>query len=251
MGNFPLVALQGKPPDIRDFGQQQLLDAETKRIQGQNALQPGQLQGQQNDLQEQRLRIQQMQTILQGNQAVVSAQHDPEWNAGDPDQVVRIFKKYNVPLPLQGQAMKVITDMQTGMMGASKESLAMSQQAHSYMDDQIESIKSAPPDGQQKAYQQALSNVRAYVSRFPDGPGKADAFQEIASAPPLYDQQWIDNKHAQLKTQSSLIEESLKRAQAAEAEGKGAQAQAESNLLLAKTPGAQAESTMQQQEAAM
>jgi hypothetical protein len=251
MGNIPLVALEGRSPQIRDFGQQQLLDAETKRIQGQNALQPGQLQGQQNELKEQQLRLQQMEAVLQGNQAIVSAQHDPEWNASDPDQVVKVFKKYNVPLPLQGQAMKVITDMQTGMMGASKESLAMAKQAHDYLDDQIEAAKAAPPDGQQKAYRQALDNVRSYYSQFPNGPAKANGLQEIATAPPLYDSQWIDQKHAQLKTQASLLEESLKQAQAKEAEGKGYQAQQEGNLFAAKTPGAAAESTIQTQQAAM
>src|SRR6266496_828012 len=117
MAGIPLVALYGRSPAIRDFGEQQRLDLENQNLRGQNALQPGQLQGQQNELKEQQLRLQQMQTILQGNQAVVSAQHDPDWNASDPDQVKKMFQKYNVPLPLQGQAMKVITEMQTQMMG--------------------------------------------------------------------------------------------------------------------------------------
>src|SRR5438876_183787 len=170
MSTPPLVALYGRSPAIRDFGEQQRLNLENQNLRGQNALQPGQLEGQQNELQQQRLQLKQMEAVLQGNQAVVSAQHDPEWNASDPDQVVRMFRKYNVPLPLQGQAMKVITDMQTGMMGASKESLAMAKQAHDYLDDQIEAAKSAPPDSQQKAYRQALDNARSYYSQFPDGP---------------------------------------------------------------------------------
>jgi hypothetical protein len=251
MSSIPLVALQGRPPQILDYAQQQAQAQQIQAMKNQNALAPGQLEAQKNELRQQQLQLQQMETVLQGNQAIVSAQHDPEWNAGDPDQVVRLFKKYNVPLPLQGQAMKVITDMQTSMMGASKESLAMAQQAHQYLDDQIEAAKSAPADSQQKAYRQALDNVRSYYSQFPDGPAKASGLQELASAPPLYDSQWIDQKHAQLKTQASLLEDSLKRAQAREAEGKGLQATAESNLLLAKTPGAQAESTIQQQNAAL
>jgi hypothetical protein len=251
MGSPPLVALYGRGPQIRDFGEQQRLNLENENLRGQNALQPGQLQGQQNELKQQQLQLQQMQAVLQGNQAVVSAQHDPEWNASDPDQVKKMFQKYNVPLPLQGQAMKVITDMQTQMMGASKESLAMAKQAHDYLDDQIEAAKSAPGDSQEKAYRQALANVRSYYAQFPDGPAKASGLQELDSAPPLYSSQWIDQKHAQLKTQASLLEESLKQAQTREAAGKGAQAEAESNLLLAKTPGAAAESTIQQQQAAM
>jgi hypothetical protein len=154
--------------------------------------------------------------------------------------MVKIFKKYSVPLPLQGQAVKVITDMQTGMMGASKEALAMSKQAHDYLDDQIESVKSAPPDSQQKAYQAALANVRTYYSQFPNGPAKAGGLQELASAPPLYDQQWIDQK--QLAQNSGVIARRFFEASAGGVRRKArAPGQAESNLFLAKTQGAQAE----------
>ena len=256
--NIPLVPLLGRSPDIENPQTLQMNAERIRALQGQNALQPGQQELQQQQIEsnrqtmaQQQLQLKQMETVLQGNQAIVSAQHDPEWNPSDPDNVVKIFKRYNVPLPLQGQAMKVITDMKTQMMGASKEGLAMAQQAHSYMDDQIEAAKSAPPDSQQKAYQEALDNVRSYYSQFPDGPAKQMGLDEIASAPPLYNPQWIDQKHAHLKTQASLIEDSLKRAQTTEAEGKGFQAQQEGNLFAARTPGAQAESTIQQQQAEM
>jgi hypothetical protein len=258
MGSNIPIALLGRPPEITDPQTIQMNAERIRALSGQNALQPGQqvmqqqqIQQNQNELKQQQLQLQQAATVLQGNQAIVSAQHDPTWNPSDPDNVVKLFKQYNVPLPLQGQAMKVITDMKTQMMGASKEALSMAQQAHSYMDDQIEAAKSAPPDSQQKAYQQSLDNVRSYYAQFPDGQAKTMAMQEIASAPPLYDRQWIDQQHAHLKTQASLIEDSLKQAQTAEAQGKGFQAQQEGNLFGAKIPGAQAESTIQQQQAGM
>jgi hypothetical protein len=251
MGNIPLVALAGRPPQIRDFGELQRLNLENENLRGQNALQPGQLEGQQNELKQQQMQLEQLHSMLEGNKALVRAQHDPEWNAADPDQVVRVFKRYDVPLPLQMQVAKGLFELQGQMQNASKESLAMSDAAHSFFDEQIQGAKSAPPDMREKAYQEALGNVRNYISRFPDGAAKNAGFQELASAPPLYDEGWIDRKHGVLKTQKTLLEEALKRAQASEAEGKGLQATAESNLILGKIPGVQAESAQKQQEAVM
>jgi hypothetical protein len=80
---------------------------------------------------------------------------------------------------------------------------------------------------------------------------RTTALQELSSVPLLYDQKWIDTHHALLRTQSSLVEEALKNAQAAEAQGKGAEALQHSNLFAAEIPGKQAQSTIQGQEATM
>ena len=247
----PLVALFGQQPQIRDFATQRRLALENQNLQGQNALQPGQLQSQQGDLQMQKLQLEQLHQLLEGNKTLVRAQHDPEWDASDPDKFVPIFKRYDVPLNLQMQVAKGLLDLRGQLQNASKESLEMSDAAHSFFDDQIQGAKAAPENMRQKAYQEALANSRNYILRLPDPAAKNAGLQELATAPPLYDENSINSKHGLLKTQKTLLEEALKRSQALEAQGKGQQAVAESNLLAAKTPGAAAESTIQQQNAAM
>ena len=251
MGNIPLVALGGKPPDIESYDQLQA-----------NAL--GRRLGQ-ADLQGKNLQNQEMKTILQGNQAVVAAQHDPNWNVADPDQTVKILKQYNVPLNLQGQVMKTIEGMKTSLANGSKEELAEFADAHSYFDDQFQAVTNAPEDSKQKTYQQALANARRHVALYPNGQVKQRAMQEVDSAPPIYDPNWIKSQHAQLRTTQFLTEDALKQAQTREAQGKGSQAEQEGNLFAAripgavaegqltqaKIPGAEAESDIQQQQAAM
>jgi hypothetical protein len=232
MGSPPLVALEGKPPNIESYDQMQA-----------NAL--GRRLGQ-ADLQGKNLQNQQLATILRGNQSIVAAQHDPNWDPSDPDQVVKLFKQYNVPLDLQASGMKFITDMKQSMQNQTKESLAASADAHAQFDDQLQAVRDAPADSQQKAYQQAISNARDFVSRYPNGPAKAQAMQEISSSPAIYDENWVRSQHAQLRTQQFLTEDALKKSQASEAAGKGAQATAESNLFAAQLPGAQAESGIKQ-----
>ena len=260
--NIPLVALLGRPPEITDPRTIQMNAERIRALSGQNALQPGQqveqqqrIQQNQNELKQQQLQLQQMETALQGNQAVVSAQHDPEWDASDPDQVVKIFQKYNVPLPLQGQAMKAITDMKTQMMGASKESLAMAAASallHGRSNRGRQSRRHRT--ARKKRIKQPSQMCGLTTRNSLTGRRRRCGLQDLATAPPLYEgagESWVDRQHAQLKTQASLIEEGLKRAQTAEAQGKGFQAQQEGNLVRRENSGAQAESTIQQQQAGM
>lgn len=230
MGNIPLPALAIRPPDIEPY---QKLRA--------NAL--GQQIGQE-DLQGKKLENQKSQSILQGNQALLAAQHDPDFNPDDPDNVMRHLKKYGVPLQLQGLAMKAIGDMKSSIQSQTKEDLAASAQVHSFFDDQFQGAKSAPLESREKTYQQAIANARNFVSRFPNGPAKQQAMAEVNSAPPIYDENWINSQHGLLKTQAALIEEALKKSQTAEAAGKGEQATAAGQLDLAKIPGAVAEGNL-------
>jgi hypothetical protein len=232
MGTQPLVALAGQQPNIESYDQMQ--GAALARRASQASTQGQQLQN---------LEI---KTILQGNQAMVAAQHDPNWDPSNPDQVVELFRQYNVPLSMQNQGMQAITQMKQAIYQQSKDSLAASADAHGQFDDQLQAVSEAPPDRQQSTYQQALDNARAHISMYPNGPAKDEAMKEINSAPAIYDANWVRSQHAQLRTQQFLTEEALKKNQASEAAGKGAQATAESNLFAAQLPGAQAESGIKQ-----
>jgi hypothetical protein len=224
---------------------------------------PGRTLGQ-ADLQTKNLTNQEIKTILQGNQAVVAAQHDPSWDPSDPDKIVKVLRQYNVPLPLQGQVVEGLGKMKTSMMNGSKEDLAALAEAHADFDDQFQSLKTVPDDNKQKAYQQVLANQRNFAARLPSSV-RNQAMQEIDKAPPLYNENYIRTEHAMLRTTQFLTEDALKQAQTREALGKGSQAQQEGNLFAAripgavaegqltqaKIPGAEAESDIQQQQAAM
>jgi hypothetical protein len=180
-------------------------------------------------------------------------------------KLIKVLKQYSVPVPLKAQVMKNIEGIKTSLANGSKEELAQVADAHSYFDDQFQAVTNAPEDSKQKTYQQALTNARNHVALYQNGQAKQQAMQEIASAPPIYDENWIRGQHAQLRTQQFLTEDALKKSQTAEALGKGQQATAagqldtakipgeiaEGNLFQAKIPGAEAESDIEQQQAAM
>ncbi len=65
------------------------------------------------DLQEKTQQNQRTYLELQGQRQVVSAEHDPEWDASDPDKTLRILRKYSVPIQNQQNVIKGITEIQT------------------------------------------------------------------------------------------------------------------------------------------
>lgn len=95
------------------------------------------------------------------------------------------------------------------------------------MDDQFQAVKNADPSQKQSAYETAIQNVKNHAAMMPDGLAKTQYLAEIASAPPIADASWINQKHLEVRTQQQLLEEGLKTAQTREAAGKGAASEAE------------------------
>jgi hypothetical protein len=243
MGNIPLVALQGNPPPSP-------LDQYAKVQQIKSMMLGQQLSA--AELQGHQLENQQRQVALQGMQRVVSAQNDPQWDATDPDKVRQLLTKYSVPVPMQATVMEGIGKMQDIVSGASKESQLLNQKVHNYFDDQFQAAKNAPPDQQETVWQQAKQNAVNFAKKYlPSGPVQQGALDEISKAPALYDHSYVEMQHGLLRTVQDLNEDALKKGQTAEAVSKGHQAEQEAQLTGAKIPGAQAESTMQQQNAAI
>jgi hypothetical protein len=213
----------------------------------------GMMQGQQMNaaqLQGQQISNQERQQQLEGMKAVSKAQQDPSWNPNDPDTVVNLLNKYRVPLPIMSTVVKGITEQKNLLASSSAQNLQQAADMHSFMDDQFQAVKSAAPERQQSVYQQAIQTLQSHAAMLPDGPAKQLAMREISNIPPVYDPQYVNEQHAIARSQQYLTEEALKNAQAREANQKGNLAMNEGNLAAAKIPGAQAESTIQGQEAA-
>lgn len=242
MGNIPLPALAVQQPESP-------VDQMQKAIQIKNMLFGQQLTA--ADLQGKNLNNQAVAMQLEGQQRLRAAQSDPNWDPTDTDKATKVLQHYGVPLEVSGRVISAIGQIRQGLQQQSSENISNVKGAHDFFDDQLQSVKSAPLDSKQSTYESAVQNVRNYVSSLPDGAAKQQMMGEIGKVPPIYDAQWINQQHNQLRTISQLNEEALKNAQTREASGKGAQAEAGAALDTAKLPGAQAESSIQQQTAAM
>src|SRR2546426_385563 len=241
MGSMPLPALDIHP-------QESPLDQYAKIMQIKALMQGQQLSA--AELQGHNLQNQQIQMTLQGQQRVMEAMKDPDWNPTDIDTAYRLLQKHSVPVQNQENVIKFISTMREGLAKAHSEDLKYAADTHGTFDDLFQSVKSAPDDKKQSAYQDALSKAKTYASSVPDPHTRQQMLEELSQAPALYDSQFIDNKHAELRTMQYLVDEAHKKAQTREAAGKGAQAEEEQRLLAAKVPGAQAQSTIEQQNAA-
>jgi hypothetical protein len=242
MGNIPLPALS-----IRPEQQPGVADMYLKAMQIRSLLQGQQLSA--AELTGKNLENQQRGLVIAGQQRAIAAQHDPAWDASDPDKAKQILDKYSVPLDAQNNVLDGIAKLKTLVANSSKETLALTQQTHNFFDDQFQAARNAPADKQQSTYEQAKQNAIQYANKLPSGVREA-MLQQISNAPAAFDPDWLDTQHALLRTSQDLNEAALKKAQTSEATGKGAQADAEANLTTAKVPGATAESTIQQQNAA-
>jgi len=242
MGSIALPALDVKQPESP-------MDSIIKAQQLRGLMMGQQLSAQ--ELQQRNLQTQQLKISLQGEQRVLDAQQDPSWNPTDTDAAVKVLMKHSVPLEVAGRVIQGINQIRQGLSQQSSENLKAVQDAHGFFDDQFQAVRSAPEEKQQSVYQQSIANAVKYTDSLPDGRGKQQLLNEIAQAPALYDSSWINQQHAQLRSMQYLTEEALKTAQQREATGKGVQAQTEAALAAAKIPGAQAESTIQVQQAAL
>ncbi|GEM_PF-5698664 len=242
MGNIALPALSVRPMEDP-------LDQYAKMAQIKALMQGQQLSA--AELQSRNLQNQQLQMSLQGQQRVMEAMKDPAWNPTDIDSAYRLLQKHSVPVANQENVIKFISTMRDGLAKANSENLKFAQDAHSFFDDQFQSVKSAPDEKKQSAYQDAISAAKSYAANVPDPNTRQNLLAEIAQAPALYDSQFIDNEHAKLRTMQYLVEEGLKTAQTREASEKARQAGNEADLATAKIPGAKAQSAVEQQNASL
>jgi hypothetical protein len=232
MASIPSAAAQIRPPEDPMVGI-------ARAMQIKSMLFGQELSAQ--ELVNKQLTGQQVAALLQGQQRLRAAQSDQAWDPTDVDSASKIMQHYGVPLDTASGVIKAIGEIRQGRQQQSAEAISNTKNAHDFLDDQLQSVKAAPLDSKQSAYESAIQNVRKYTNLFPDGPAKTQFLAEIGNAPSLYDAHWINQQHSQLRTMSQLNEEALKTAQAREASGKGAQSEAAAALDTGKiTPGSPA-----------
>lgn len=236
MASIPLPALAVQPPPS-------VADMYLKAAQIRGLLLGQQVSA--ADLQGKQLDNQAVQMQLNTQKQVVAATQDKDWDPTNPDAVVKVLRRYNVPVTAQANVMTGIRQMNESLNSASADQLNQLQQSHQFFDDQLQAAKSAPPDSKESVYQQGLSAMQQRISMLPNGPAKAIAMRDLQKVPALYDDNWINQQHGLLVTSKALGEQALNKAQVAESQAKAAQANSESNLAFAKIPGAQAESAIQ------
>lgn len=225
MSNVPAAARQFQPPPdpMAEVG---------KALQLKSMLFGQQLA--QSELQQKNLSNQQLQMQLDGMQRLRAAQSDPDWDPTNTDAALKVMQHYQVPLDVSGKVISAIGQIRQGLQQQSSENISNTKNAHDFFDDQLQSVKSAPLDSRQSAYESAIQNVKNYVNLVPDGIAKKQFMTELGNVPPIYDASWVALQHSQLRTLSQLNDEALKGAQAREAGGKGDQADAAAALDRAK-----------------
>jgi len=237
--SIPLVALFGQRPGIRDFGEQQNLNLQNQRLAGENALQPGQLQGQQNELQMQGLQLAQQRQQAADQRAATAAMN--AWDGKSYDDLPKLFLQHGGSAHAAMDLASSLTKQQQQIYSLNESQLAIEKIKADHFLSSLDYVRALPPEQQPLAFENAkkLSVQKGWLD-----PKEAQGLQYQSP-------QQLDAYYKLYQGHSAGVEEGLKKAQSFEAQGKGQQAQAESNLFLAKTPGAQAESTIQQQQAAM
>jgi hypothetical protein len=178
------------------------------------------------DLQQKNLSNQQLAATLDGQKRLQAAQNDPAWNPTDTDAATKLLQHYQVPLDVAGKVIAGIGQIRTGLQQQSSENIGNIKNAHDFLDDQLQATKNAPLDKRQSAYESGIENARNYANLLPDGHAKVMFLSELAGAPPIYDAQWVNQKHSELRTMAQLAEEGLNAAKTREAAGKGAEAEA-------------------------
>jgi hypothetical protein len=202
---IPLPAL-----DIRQQPQPNLLDEYARMQQIQSLIQGRQLS--QAELQGRQLENQKSQMQIDAERNVLAAQQDPHWDPTDPDRAIQVLTHYKVPFSVQQNVIAGLKGYRDLAAASSKENLQSLSDYHGFLDDQFSAVKMAPPDQRQSVYEQGLTNVQNYIGQLPNGPGKAQALQELSKIPPMYDATYVNQQHTVLRTQKYLNDEALSQA---------------------------------------
>ena len=170
MSSIPLAATQIQPPP-------DMTAQITRALQLKGMLFGQQLA--QSDLQQRNLTNQQLQMQIEGQQRLRAAQSDPNWDPTDTDSATKLLQHYGVPLEDSGKVISALGQIRQGLQQQSAENISATKGAHDFLDDQLQSVKSAPLDSKQSAYEAAIQNVRNYTNLQPDGAAKKQFLTEL------------------------------------------------------------------------
>lgn len=203
------------PSDVERF-------ARVRQLMQQQAMMPGQLQAQQQSLQAGAMENQQKQIQLKDQQAMTDAMH--EWDGKDINQLPGLMLKHGASAQTVMSTKTGIIKQQQDLANLSKDQLANEKVKNDYFAQQIENVKSLPPEQQPQAFEAA----------------KADAIQkghldpQSAQAMQYQGPQQLDLMEKSLLGHSQALETALKGAQTTEAANRGAQSAANTTKIKAE-----------------
>jgi hypothetical protein len=182
------------------------------------------------EIQQRGAQAQREQLLVQGQQNLVAAQHDPNWDASDLSKVDKLFDKYSVPEEARTPWYQARADFNKLMFNTNSQHQSALQDAYNHLDDGLQAARNAPQGQEQQTYDLVKQRLNQYAQTLPPGV-KEPLLSEIANAPAGYDPGYLDREHAILRTSQDLLEQHLKTSQASEATQKAAQAGAEAQKV--------------------
>jgi len=182
------------------------------------------------EIQQRGLQAQREQLLVQGQQNLVAAQHDPNWDASDVTKVDKLFDKYSVPEEARTPWYQARADFNNLMYNTNKQHQAALQDAYNRFDDGLQAARNAPQGQEQQVYDLQKQKLSQWAQTLPPGV-KEPVLSEIANAPAGYDPGYLDRERAILRTSQDLLEQHVKTSQAEEATAKAGQANAEAQKV--------------------
>jgi hypothetical protein len=235
MGNIALPALSIRPPQTTNP-----LEDWTRIMGLQHLMQANQ---------QQRLEVQDDAKLR--SLFTAGADH-PEW---ETDDWMRHGQQLGLGISGMTKLSQWATSHATGLAQMGQEQQKLFASVTDKTQGMLQDILDAPPEqklqAQQKAKGDALNLITATKGL---APAIRDSF--VKNITEIPDDQYVGDDVVALKMgehnfHNMIVARAEQAAKTAEAAGKAKQAEAEANLATAKVPGAQAESTTQQQQAAL
>jgi hypothetical protein len=229
---IPLVALMGQQPKIDDYQTMQARAAGIQNMRGQNALQPGQLQEQQQNIQQNQNQLEIQKRQLADQDAMTKAMQ--EWDPKDINSLPSLVQKHG------GSAQAVIS-MKTGLVKLQQDTanlteaqLKIEKIKTDHFAESLGNVLDLPPEQQAQAFEAA----------------KADSVKQGFMDPQHAQQLQYQNPMQLASLRKVLMGHSAVMAET-ESQAKIAKEQQLAAESAAKVPGEVAKSTEAQQEAAM
>jgi hypothetical protein len=216
----------GRPPQIRDWGEQQLLNNQNQNLQGQNALQPGQLEAQKNDLQMQQLQLDQARRQKQDSDTVQAmlAQNNGDFEKTLPQLAGKVsLPTYQMLQKAHLDHVKTLAEIDEKRLNTEKYHADQL----SALGDQASKLSDEDYLNNWSSIAQQANQIRPDIGLDPNNPMPRQQFAASLLG---------------LKTTAQYLDQEKARREAKKADE-------ESAAAAAKLPGEKAESTIKQQEA--
>lgn len=217
MASIPLPALHIQPPadPTESIGRMVML----KQALQQQQLFPGQLQAQQESLTAARLANQENQIKLNDQQAMTKAMQ--EWDGKDINALPNLVVKHGASAQAVMGLKNSIIDQQTKLSTLTKDQLANEKAKNDYFVQQLDNVKSLPPDQQPAAFQAAVQDA---VSKGHLDPQQAQGMQYQSP-------QQLDLLSKSLMGHDAVVSSALKQAEMAKNTAQAGEAEAQTRKI--------------------